>query len=471
MLPLHHDPGRDTSCRGMRLVQVIISVLDRASSAESQGGRIEPAVSSSRGLRITQAFPRPDRSCEQPVWESNPPLRLERAESLADRRTSHRVGRGARIPVCRASTGRWTVSATDPFRGPNKKARCPGHTGPETPREGCPWPGVTSARDRARAGSPVDRRIASLLGNPGCDFDSRRTWTTSVQGVSRADSTRDRSHGPARRLAPLQTRHPGRMFARFRRIPMLASGDEPRSAIRRLVSPGWAVLLRRGATTAHCRLFGALAYRRDRSPPRSSGATERRGSMFRIAAIRQPSGAALQRDRRPHLPVLAALGPLLDVAAIDQRDLGREEPHRLHGDAPPGRIPPRRFEHPAHQRSRPLRHVPSETSWSASSVNSGSMASGSLASRASTYFWTTARTAVSSADGAAGSPATRGIDGSIRIRMKCGRAQRRMAETPCTRPGSVPSHPIPPIVSARDGASHPSVPRPSPRRSEVGLAQ
>jgi hypothetical protein len=28
---------------------------------------------------------------------------------------------GARIPVCRASTGRWTVSATDPFRGPTKR--------------------------------------------------------------------------------------------------------------------------------------------------------------------------------------------------------------------------------------------------------------------------------------------------------------------------------------------------------------
>jgi hypothetical protein len=55
----------------------------------------EPAVSSARGLRISQAFPRPDRSCEQPVWESNPPLRLERAVSSADRRTSHRVGRGA----------------------------------------------------------------------------------------------------------------------------------------------------------------------------------------------------------------------------------------------------------------------------------------------------------------------------------------------------------------------------------------
>src|SRR4051794_26080315 len=102
--------------------------------------------------------------------------------------------------------------------------------------------------------------------------------------------------------------------------------------------------------------------------------------------------------------------------------------------------------------SRPLRHVPSETSWSASSVNSGSMAFGSLASRASTYFWTTARTVLSSPDWAAGSPATRGIGGSIRIRAKCGRTRRRMADTPCVRPGSVPSH-LPP--SYRPGTGHP----------------
>src|SRR3954453_19716956 len=57
----------------------------------------EPAVSSPPSLRIGQAFPRPDRSPEQPVWESNPPLRLERAVSSADRRTSQLsgVGRGA----------------------------------------------------------------------------------------------------------------------------------------------------------------------------------------------------------------------------------------------------------------------------------------------------------------------------------------------------------------------------------------
>ncbi len=57
----------------------------------------EPAVSSSRSLRISQALPRPGHFCEQLVWESNPPLRLERAVSLAGRRTSQlpRVGWGA----------------------------------------------------------------------------------------------------------------------------------------------------------------------------------------------------------------------------------------------------------------------------------------------------------------------------------------------------------------------------------------
>src|SRR5262249_9733581 len=45
---------------------------------------------------------------------------------------------------------------------------------------------------------------------------------------------------------------------------------------------------------------------------------------------------------------------------------------------------------------RPLRHVPSETSWSASAVSNGSMDFGSLASRASTYFRTTSLMAASS---------------------------------------------------------------------------
>src|SRR5262249_15927783 len=96
------------------------------------------------------------------------------------------------------------------FRHPNKKARCLRHTGPETPREGCQGPGVTFAKDRARPYSPDVRRIASPLGNPGTDMDSRRSWTTSVQMMSQANSIRldstQLNSGPtswiARRLVP-----------------------------------------------------------------------------------------------------------------------------------------------------------------------------------------------------------------------------------------------------------------------------
>jgi hypothetical protein len=35
MLPLHHDPGRDTSCRGMRLIQTIARVLVTTSFRQS----------------------------------------------------------------------------------------------------------------------------------------------------------------------------------------------------------------------------------------------------------------------------------------------------------------------------------------------------------------------------------------------------------------------------------------------------
>src|SRR5262245_62828393 len=46
--------------------------------------------------------------------------------------------------------------------------------------------------------------------------------------------------------------------------------------------------------------------------------------------------------------------------------------------------------------SRPFRHSPDETSWSASLVNSSSTAFGSIRSRASTYLLTTSRIAASS---------------------------------------------------------------------------
>ena len=35
MLPLHHDPGRDTSCRGIRLIQTIAPVLVTISAGQS----------------------------------------------------------------------------------------------------------------------------------------------------------------------------------------------------------------------------------------------------------------------------------------------------------------------------------------------------------------------------------------------------------------------------------------------------
>src|SRR3954452_24447663 len=100
--------------------------------------------------------------------ESNPPLRLERAVSLADRRTSHRVGRGALESPSAGLQPAARLSQLPAHSAiPTKRPGVLRHTGPETPHEGCAWPGVTSARDRARAGSPDDRRIASLLGNPG----------------------------------------------------------------------------------------------------------------------------------------------------------------------------------------------------------------------------------------------------------------------------------------------------------------
>jgi hypothetical protein len=55
---------------------------------------IEPAISRSASWRDNPASPRSDQrrsSCQQPVWESNPPRRLERTESCTDRRTGRVV--------------------------------------------------------------------------------------------------------------------------------------------------------------------------------------------------------------------------------------------------------------------------------------------------------------------------------------------------------------------------------------------
>ena len=96
------------------------------------------------------------------------------------------------------------------------------------------------------------------------------------------------------------------------------------------------------------------------------------------------------RDPRPRP------GPSACSVRRPARRRARQHPDRLDGDAPPAAGPPRRLEHAADQLVAPFRHVPSETSWSASGVSNGSMAFGSVASRASTYFRTTSLMAASS---------------------------------------------------------------------------
>jgi hypothetical protein len=126
------------------------------------------------------------------------------------------------------------------LRSQRKGPVSPSHRARDSARV-CPWPGVTSARDRARAGSPTAWRVASLRYNPGCDADNRRTWTTSVQAMSRAESTRGRPRGLARRLVLLQTPDPERMFARFPRIieyRLVRRGSTPGGATVRQASDG-----------------------------------------------------------------------------------------------------------------------------------------------------------------------------------------------------------------------------------------
>ena len=176
MLPLHHDPGRDHSCRGLRLVRVIISVLDGSSFRESgrpDSNRRSQATGAcglarlSHGLIVPERSPCGNRTHLSALKGRYPWPIDERAFEWAGGRSNPRLP-GFNRPLDRLS-----------YRPvPRYQRKRPGvlrHTGPETPREGCPWPGVTSARDRARADSPTERRIALLPGNPGCDADFRQT--------------------------------------------------------------------------------------------------------------------------------------------------------------------------------------------------------------------------------------------------------------------------------------------------------
>ena len=212
MLPLHHDPGRDTSCRGIRLVQIIASVLATTSVRESgrpDSNRRSQAPRACGLARLSHALIVP-------------------ASSPCGNRT-HLSALKGRYPGPideRAILQEWAGGRSNP--------RLPGFNRPldrlsyrPIPRSQRKRPGVfvtpglrLHARDvrgrasrpqgiEARAGSPTDRRIASLLGNPGCDADSRQTWTTSVQVVSQADSTRGQPHGSPVVLYPYRRGTPG----------------------------------------------------------------------------------------------------------------------------------------------------------------------------------------------------------------------------------------------------------------------
>ena len=198
------------------------------------------------------------------------------------------------------------------------------------------------------------------------------------------------------------------------RPPGGAARSARNSAVRR-GSIGWSktsgeTRSSRGASSGPSRrMVGLIAIVSSPGPTRLSlahpgGGAD--GSMFRIAAIRQPSGFPLQGDRRPHLAALAARGLLRvrpSASATSGASIRTDSTVMLRLAGFPSTI------RACLGRAVPaLPPVPSETSWSASAVKSDSMAFTSLASRASTYFWTTARTAVSPADAAAGSWAVSG---------------------------------------------------------------
>ena len=215
MLPLHHDPGRDTSCRGMRLIQFIASLLVTSPVRESgrpDSNRRSQAPRACGLARLSHALIGPASS---PCGNRTHLSALKgRCPQPIDERADFRVGRGA---LESPSAGLQPAARPSqlPTRSavPTKKARCLASHRARDSARGCPWPGVTSARDRARASSPRNRRNASLRYNPGGDADSGQTWTTSVRSMSQADSTRGRPCGPATALYPYRRGSPGRMFA------------------------------------------------------------------------------------------------------------------------------------------------------------------------------------------------------------------------------------------------------------------
>ena len=174
MLPLHHDPGRDTSCRGIRLVQIIASVLATSSVCESgrpDSNRRSQAPRACGLARLSHALIVPASS---PCGNRTHLSALKGRYPLSDRRTGHHASGpgGARIHVCGSSGRRYTVSATGPS---NEEARLSHDAGPWANRRGCVGRGVRGAAERRAANSPVDRRDDPLQIAYRGDWSTRQT--------------------------------------------------------------------------------------------------------------------------------------------------------------------------------------------------------------------------------------------------------------------------------------------------------
>ena len=97
MLPLHHDPGRDTTCRGIRLIQVIASALAMSFVRESgrpDSNRRSQAPEACGLARLSHALV---ILASSPCGNRTHLSALKGRYPVADRRTSQLpgVGRGA----------------------------------------------------------------------------------------------------------------------------------------------------------------------------------------------------------------------------------------------------------------------------------------------------------------------------------------------------------------------------------------
>lgn len=215
MLPLHHDPGRDTSCRGLRLVQSIGPVLTTTLS-KSQGGRIRTGGLEPRACGLARVSRALDIPWSSPCGSRTHLSALKgRYPRPIDERAIERVGREA---LESPSAGLQPAAAP---------SQLPTHSAIPRKRLGVfVTPGLRlRARDvRGRASRPqgigperARRRIGGsfrFLATQDVMLTSDEHERPRCNGCLRP--TRDRPHGSARRLVPLQTPHPGRMFARSR---------------------------------------------------------------------------------------------------------------------------------------------------------------------------------------------------------------------------------------------------------------